>query len=917
MREYINSTDSAKAAVEAIVALMGDGAVRPLVGVDIETSPLPELVGYPGTTFDEEGNRVRGSKKLYQTFLLEKWGASLDPEKLAAFGVYLPTRLTGKIAVAEWDAFLGAAPQLTLDQLEAARYTSVQPIKLRLQTLRSELEELTSTPTSGRITKAGQAKVAKAIDALTAQISVLEGLLPSAEFHLAHPVDARILLHLVDVVRDGRTKIDPVRPGLDPYTSEIFLVQISLQRVDTNELLSWIFNTHLVEIAVLRPIFRLKARYIGANFKFDLAHLARALGEHNLPVSVGCTRVNSRMLYLGLKRMSHSLASCAKRYAGIEMSKEERDSFVGKWVQEPTPEQLEYAYTDSEVLFAVYDAQMRLADQRGQRELLDEFGQLSYLVALQELDGYQLNVERWMTIAKAAAEQRDAIARELEQMLLPVEVASQLAFIDDTATEEGEEDDRPDAVIRISQGKLVLERLEALLGLNLAEVSPQGKPSLQKDARNLVEKAYRERHNGETHPFFRLYALWSKLAKQVSTYGPRFLWYIHPLSGRIHPTINIAGTDTGRDSSVAPNLLNIPAAKEDGDPDFRGAFEAPKGFKLRGADYDAMELRIAGNITRDPVVKKMIDSGADPHSFTAAQMFHIRRSATVSAPVEVQDTFKYGVETYTIRVFEVPNSWADEQIADFALTEQVQRVIVRKLPGDPELLKQKLAEIAETEGDDLVKVLKKKATRGPAKTVTFLWLFQGTAFTLAVRTGLPIEQCEDFFARFAAVYRVMDAGMKELSERVLTQTIVGAEGTFVYSEAYGGLRRYFELPHNPSRLDYPVGSQGDWAFYTAQLEYKRRIRAIQREGCNVPAQGGNAVITAKARNLMVRRGRPYGLRPWLSVYDEIIAIAPETMDDGKMGSIIQRTMLESADEFMDYIEAGAEPGKVSRIWVKS
>src|SRR5258706_12649316 len=128
----------------------------------------------------------------------------------------------------------------------------------------------------------------------------------------------------------------------------------------------------------------------------------------------------------------------------------------------------------------------------------------------------------------------------------------------------------------------------------------------------------RPRHKGEGHPFFVKYAAWSKLSKQASTYGRRFLWYIHPLTGKIHPVFNIAGTDTGRYSSTQPNWLNLPAAKEPGDPDFRGAIISEHDRYWLGAGYETMELRIAGDISRDPVGKELAGSAPAAHRFTCA-----------------------------------------------------------------------------------------------------------------------------------------------------------------------------------------------------------------------------------------------------------------------------------------------------------
>lgn len=939
-KTYINTTEDAKATVAEMVRLVTTGAVRPVVGLDVETAPIPGLEGYPGSrrelvdVKDAEGNVtgqtekfVKASKDEYLRFAQKVWRAGWNPFALAALGLYLPKKTTsgkegGIDAKEAWKLFLDGLKALMATpegraKLEAARWT-VEQLQERHRALHSEgaalmaqrnaaeaeLRELQARGVTKGAKKLEQTakKAQAAMDVITEEVLFL---LDNAAARIEQPLDLRLAFHAVCVgvegrtflTKEGRNRLDPVQPGLDPYTSTVFLVQFTLE-APSGEQHHYIFNTHTLDIKLLLPVLKLKrATFVGANIKFDLKMLMHHAGF--APRDVFCVRVGSRMLYLGL-RMDHDLKSVAKRFIKRDLTKEVRNDFVGRRYVEPTPEMLEYAYVDTEVLPPIYDAQVKKAEGFGQVKLLHDFSKLSWITAHWEYTGYLVDEVRWMEINAEAAKARDAVARELETMLLPDGYAASFsatqgdnAEADEELDDEDEDapavDVRKDAVIRISQTKLVLERLESLLGMGeLGQYCPNGKPSLSKDARAALERTYRQKKDGNGHPFFQLYAKWSKLAKQVSTYGKRFLWYVHPLTGRIHPTFQIAGTDTGRYSSTAPNFLNIPAAKEEGDPDFRGAFIVPEGWLLLGADFETMELRIAGDISRDPVVKKMVESGADAHGFTAAQMFHIEK-AKVAAPSKKQGTYRRGTMEVPITIFVVPDTWTAEQVAAFALTQDVQAAV---------------GEVV------------KKLTRGDAKSVTFLWLFQGTPFTLAQRTGLPVEVCEDFFGRFAGVYVVMDTYMKELAETVYTNYIEGDDGKrYAWAEGYGGIRRWVQLPHNPHDREY--NSYGN--YFGAAKEYKRMMRRAQRELCNLPMQGGNAVITAEALLKLVERGHRYGVLPFLAIYDEILVTFPETVSPVTVKSMLEGSMLEAADQYMTFIQAGAEADlkKVGNRWVKS
>src|SRR5690242_13264660 len=63
-RTYVNTTQDAVAEVEHIVHLLTSGKVHPFAGIDVETSPMPGLEGYPGTQFVEETDPDTGETKL-------------------------------------------------------------------------------------------------------------------------------------------------------------------------------------------------------------------------------------------------------------------------------------------------------------------------------------------------------------------------------------------------------------------------------------------------------------------------------------------------------------------------------------------------------------------------------------------------------------------------------------------------------------------------------------------------------------------------------------------------------------------------------------------------------------------------------------------------------------------------------------
>lgn len=88
---------------------------------------------------------------------------------------------------------------------------------------------------------------------------------------------------------------------------------------------------------------------------------------------------------------------------------------------------------------------------------------------------------------------------------------------------------------------------------------------------------------------------------------------------RLHTTFNQAITATGRLSSSDPNLQNIPIRTELGQV-IRTAFEAEEGFRLVGADYSQVELRIAAHLSGDVKMITTFLNGEDIHTATAARV---------------------------------------------------------------------------------------------------------------------------------------------------------------------------------------------------------------------------------------------------------------------------------------------------------
>ena len=192
--------------------------------------------------------------------------------------------------------------------------------------------------------------------------------------------------------------------------------------------------------------------------------------------------------------------------------------------------------------------------------------------------------------------------------------------------------------INVNSPKQLAEVLFEDLGLTPVKRTKTGYST---DAQSL------EKLRGE-HPIVDHLLSYREVEKLRSTYGVGLLAEVGP-DERIRATFNQTVARTGRLSSDAPNLHNIPVRSERGRV-FRTAFVAPPGCKLLVADYDQIELRCIAHLAEDPGLITAFEAGDDIHTATASQVFGIDPS---EVGVQQRSTAKmvsyglaYGMEAY-------------------------------------------------------------------------------------------------------------------------------------------------------------------------------------------------------------------------------------------------------------------------------
>lgn len=130
-----------------------------------------------------------------------------------------------------------------------------------------------------------------------------------------------------------------------------------------------------------------------------------------------------------------------------------------------------------------------------------------------------------------------------------------------------------------------------------------------------------EKLQGE-HPIIDDILEYRQLAKLQSTYVEG-LQKVISKDHRIHTRFNQTLAQTGRLSSIDPNLQNIPIRLEEGRK-IRKAFKpTSKDSVILSADYSQIELRVLAHITQDESLKHAFINGHDIHTATAMKVFNV------------------------------------------------------------------------------------------------------------------------------------------------------------------------------------------------------------------------------------------------------------------------------------------------------
>ena len=294
----------------------------------------------------------------------------------------------------------------------------------------------------------------------------------------------------------------------------------------------------------------------------------------------------------------NEIATIASLYGQTYLVDDE--TFYGKGVKKAIPERekfLEHLARKLTVLVETEPILLEKLSENGQLELLYDMEQpLAFVLAKMEIAGIKVKKE---TLLEMQAE-NELVIEKLTQEIYEL---------------AGEE-------FNINSPKQLGVLLFEKLGLPL-EYTKKTKTGYS-TAVDVLERL------APIAPIVKKILDYRQIAKIQSTYVIGLQDWILA-DGKIHTRYVQDLTQTGRLSSVDPNLQNIPVRLEQGRLIRKAFVPEWEDSVLLSSDYSQIELRVLAHISKDEHLIKAFQEGADIHTSTAMRVFGIERPEDVTA----------------------------------------------------------------------------------------------------------------------------------------------------------------------------------------------------------------------------------------------------------------------------------------------
>jgi DNA polymerase-1 len=337
----------------------------------------------------------------------------------------------------------------------------------------------------------------------------------------------------------------------------------------------------------LRVIFEGPARKTNHNIKFDIKQV-----EYQFACTIAQVECDSMILhYLYDENQAQGLKEiCDLRYKDLRGYSEELKKIIGmskveegQFADAPLSMIANYGARDSDASCRLREDVSKQLSSATIRFLTHFYMPLTRIYATAELWGVRIDLPYIERVSKELHEKADIESKAIFELA-------------------GEE-------FNINSSKQLIQVLYHKLHLPTINMTKGGSPSTDEKTLKMLGNV----------PIAKRILNYRGHNKNLTTYVDKMPG-ISDIYGRIHPSNKLTGTVTGRLSSSAPNIQNIPR-----DPLIKGIFIPQEDFYLLEIDYSQIELRVMAWYSNDPVMLEEYRTGADIHALNCEMLFDVTK----------------------------------------------------------------------------------------------------------------------------------------------------------------------------------------------------------------------------------------------------------------------------------------------------
>lgn len=520
--------------------------------------------------------------------------------------------------------------------------------------------------------------------------------------------------------------VDLETTGLIPWLAKIVVVSIT---TDTE---TYVLDTRKYSKEFLTRLFRglSEKLVVGQNIKFDSNFIYYHYGI--LFPRVWDTMLADQILTNGLPGLNYGLYEILSRSLRIHIEEDKKHlqmSFVGLKNEELTEAQYEYAGKDTRFLLDLYRWQYSRVKEDGLDQIMQLENKLLPVLVKMETSGCKIDVNSWNSTIIRWQTERVRYIDQLDWQLKVLsydcsglkkynferkrKIAVTYSLFDDPVSNVIES---PDCFNYASSAQIL--ELFKLLNEPIPSVKDKETGVIKNSAGEGVLRTYlTEYPNSKLKGFVTTLLQFREYEKLLSTYGDSFL---ERLDGNnyIHTSYSQCYTDTGRLSSLKPNLQNIPGGQNAGAV-VREFFIPDDGHVMVTADMSGAEVRIAAAYSGEDKLIDSVIKDEDLHSKLASVSYSI----IFGSPI-------------TISKSKQPVRVGDKEFVPQALRDKHKSVLFAKFyKGGAKRIYEILAEYINTFQPDTAKECSEKISKAIDKQLPKLSKYLSSLIDEAQRTG--------------------------------------------------------------------------------------------------------------------------------------------------------------------------------------